>query len=69
MAAVRCSVCGKSFEPEQSRAMPFCSDRCRQIDLGRWLSEGYSVPEPPREDGEPADDSGASPPEPNDCEP
>jgi endogenous inhibitor of DNA gyrase (YacG/DUF329 family) len=24
--------------------MPFCSDRCRQIDLGRWLDEGYSVP-------------------------
>jgi len=24
--------------------MPFCSDRCRQIDLGRWLREKYSVP-------------------------
>ena len=24
--------------------MPFCSDRCRQIDLGRWLREAYSVP-------------------------
>jgi len=24
--------------------MPFCSDRCRQIDLGRWLREVYSVP-------------------------
>jgi endogenous inhibitor of DNA gyrase (YacG/DUF329 family) len=24
--------------------MPFCSHRCRQIDLGRWLDEGYSVP-------------------------
>ena len=24
--------------------MPFCSERCRQIDLGRWLSEAYVVP-------------------------
>jgi len=24
--------------------MPFCSERCRQIDLGKWLNEEYSVP-------------------------
>jgi endogenous inhibitor of DNA gyrase (YacG/DUF329 family) len=24
---------------------PFCSRRCRMIDLGRWLGEGYRVPE------------------------
>ena len=24
--------------------MPFCSPRCRRIDLGRWLDEGYSLP-------------------------
>jgi endogenous inhibitor of DNA gyrase (YacG/DUF329 family) len=24
--------------------MPFCSQRCRRIDLGRWLGEDYSVP-------------------------
>jgi len=24
---------------------PFCSERCRLIDLGRWLDEGYSVPD------------------------
>jgi len=27
-----------------SSALPFCSDRCRQIDLGRWFAEGYSLP-------------------------
>jgi endogenous inhibitor of DNA gyrase (YacG/DUF329 family) len=32
------------FDPATSQAMPFCSDRCRQIDLGRWLRESYSVP-------------------------
>jgi endogenous inhibitor of DNA gyrase (YacG/DUF329 family) len=26
--------------------VPFCSDRCRLIDLGRWLDESYGVPQP-----------------------
>lgn len=41
---IRCPVCERQFDPQASRAMPFCSDRCRQIDLGRWLGERYSVP-------------------------
>lgn len=52
---VRCPICEKQFDPAQSPAMPFCSDRCRQIDLGRWLREVYSVPverEPQEEDEE-----------------
>ena len=32
--------------------MPFCSERCRQIDLGRWLKEEYSVPVEPDPDEE-----------------
>jgi endogenous inhibitor of DNA gyrase (YacG/DUF329 family) len=24
--------------------MPFCSERCRQVDLGRWLDEAYGLP-------------------------
>ncbi len=40
----RCPVCGKSFELDASAASPFCSPRCRQIDLGRWLGERYSLP-------------------------
>ena len=44
MSKIKCSVCGKSFEPELSTAMPFCSDRCRQIDLGRWFNEQYGLP-------------------------
>lgn len=41
---MRCPICGKLFEPDQSTAKPFCSERCKLIDLGRWLGEGYSVP-------------------------
>ena len=46
MAQVRCPVCQAWFEPEQSDSMPFCSKRCRTIDLGRWLGEAYAVPVP-----------------------
>ena len=41
---IPCPICQRQFEPSESPAMPFCSERCRQIDLGRWLREVYSVP-------------------------
>lgn len=44
MAQVRCPTCGKSFDSQDSRSMPFCSDRCRRIDLNRWLNEEVSMP-------------------------
>jgi endogenous inhibitor of DNA gyrase (YacG/DUF329 family) len=40
---VKCPICGKQFEPGQSPAMPFCSQRCRTVDLGRWLDEKNSI--------------------------
>ena len=44
----RCPICGK---PVTARHQPFCSARCADIDLGRWLKEGYRVAteEPPEE--------------------
>ncbi len=44
---MRCPTCEKEFDPAQSNAKPFCSDRCRSIDLGRWLDESYSLPAVP----------------------
>jgi endogenous inhibitor of DNA gyrase (YacG/DUF329 family) len=38
-----CPVCGQATE---ARFRPFCSKRCADIDLGRWLNERYVVPEP-----------------------
>ena len=32
--------------------MPFCSDRCRSIDLGRWLDERYGLDVEPDDEGE-----------------
>jgi endogenous inhibitor of DNA gyrase (YacG/DUF329 family) len=44
---MRCPICGKEFDLATSTAKPFCSDRCRSIDLGRWLGESYSLPHVP----------------------
>jgi endogenous inhibitor of DNA gyrase (YacG/DUF329 family) len=44
MSLIRCPICDKQFNPAASQAMPFCCERCRQIDLGRWLREVYAVP-------------------------
>jgi endogenous inhibitor of DNA gyrase (YacG/DUF329 family) len=54
MTLVRCPTCSKFFDSGQSRALPFCSDRCRRIDLNRWLNEEISLPyREPDEDGSP----------------
>jgi uncharacterized protein len=36
-----CPICGK---PPQPQYRPFCSARCAQIDLGRWLKGDYRIP-------------------------
>lgn len=41
----RCPVCDANVDLEKTPTVPFCSDRCRLIDLGRWLDEAYGVPE------------------------
>jgi endogenous inhibitor of DNA gyrase (YacG/DUF329 family) len=48
--SVHCSICDREFEPEESSALPFCSERCRRVDLGRWLDEGYGMPIEPEDD-------------------
>ena len=40
----QCSYCGTKFLREESNFMPFCSTRCKQIDLGMWLNESYRLP-------------------------
>lgn len=52
MALIHCPICRKRFDTAQSTTLPFCSDRCRRIDLGRWLGEEYSVPVDREEDDE-----------------
>jgi endogenous inhibitor of DNA gyrase (YacG/DUF329 family) len=40
----QCSMCGKSFVPSNAAFLPFCSQRCQQLDLIRWLNESYGLP-------------------------
>lgn len=42
--ALTCSTCGRLFLPDETPVPPFCSERCQQIDLGRWLGEEIGVP-------------------------
>lgn len=37
-------MCGKSYQVSDPKLVPFCSDRCQQVDLGNWLSEAYGLP-------------------------
>jgi uncharacterized protein len=40
-AAKPCPICGK---PASVASHPFCSERCRDVDLNRWLSGSYVIP-------------------------
>ena len=44
MARLVCPTCEQPFDSERSAALPFCSERCRLVDLGRWLNEDYGLP-------------------------
>ncbi len=44
---MRCPTCKNEFDAALTVAMPFCSERCRTIDLGRWLDERNSLPHVP----------------------
>lgn len=39
--AAPCPICGKPRDPA---FRPFCSRRCSQVDLGKWLTGGYAIP-------------------------
>ena len=61
MSMSRCPTCNDEVAPrEENKAFPFCSARCRTVDLGRWFTGAYVVPvkHSEREGGEP------TPPEP-----
>ena len=42
---LRCPICKKAVK-NTSADFPFCSDRCRTIDLGKWASGGYVISSP-----------------------
>jgi len=61
-AAPACPICGKPRAPQHR---PFCSKRCADVDLNRWLKGVYAVPviENDDEDGDKAADNSVAPSE------
>jgi endogenous inhibitor of DNA gyrase (YacG/DUF329 family) len=62
---LRCPICKQAVKSSDTE-FPFCSDRCRTIDLGKWASGGYVIPSPVTDadeifqEREPADQDGDS---------
>jgi endogenous inhibitor of DNA gyrase (YacG/DUF329 family) len=43
-----CPICGNDSKPRaENKAAPFCTPRCKAVDLGKWLDEAYRVPTEP----------------------
>lgn len=53
-----CPICGKSTAAEYR---PFCSRRCADVDLGRWLTEGYRIPAETEDEAEDAAENDVPP--------
>jgi uncharacterized protein len=60
---MKCPTCGKPTNWKDNPFRPFCSERCKLVDFGRWVNEEYRVPDqrapsdhadayPPTEDDE-----------------
>jgi uncharacterized protein len=48
---MKCPICKKDVNPE-GPDFPFCSERCRTVDLGNWAAEKYRIPAGPNQQAE-----------------
>ena len=44
MPPVKCPTCRQTLSDPRSPLRPFCSRRCKLVDLGRWLDGAYAIP-------------------------
>lgn len=54
---MKCPICRKEVDP-QSAQTPFCSERCRLIDLGNWAAGNYRIPAGVNQDAGESDEEG-----------
>jgi endogenous inhibitor of DNA gyrase (YacG/DUF329 family) len=40
---MKCPTCGKPVDRKNNSFRPFCSERCKMVDLGRWINEEYRL--------------------------
>jgi endogenous inhibitor of DNA gyrase (YacG/DUF329 family) len=56
---VNCPQCSRIVVwDSKNRYRPFCSERCKLIDLGQWAAESYRIPEDGKQEDEPAKKEG-----------
>jgi endogenous inhibitor of DNA gyrase (YacG/DUF329 family) len=51
----QCPICRKTTDSDSSSDFPFCSERCKLLDLGAWASEKYVISEPVIDESLPED--------------
>ena len=49
---LKCPICKQPVDSETTEEFPFCSDRCRERDLGNWAMEKYKVAAPMMDESE-----------------
>ena len=54
----RSPICKAGTDSEKNKDFPFCSERCRTMDLGNWSSEKYVVSDPTFDEQEPEKEKG-----------
>ncbi len=54
---VSCPSCGKKLPWGESPYRPFCSERCKLSDLGKWLDEQYRISSPLQDESEPSEEN------------
>jgi uncharacterized protein len=59
---LKCPICKKAVTSKDAE-FPFCSDRCRLIDLGKWASGAYVISSPVQDTGEGMEDLSREPDE------
>lgn len=45
MPLVKCPTCGKQVEWAGNEHRPFCTEKCKLLDLGEWIEGNYSLPD------------------------
>ena len=56
---MRCPTCNKAVEFAENPYRPFCSERCKTIDLGKWAGEIFRIPKQVFEDEDESSDVAA----------
>jgi hypothetical protein len=51
-----CPVCKNITTWEENPFRPFCTERCKLIDLGAWASDEYRIPGKPKEENDPSEE-------------